>query len=183
MARLPYIDPESSHPKVQDALGRLPDLRIYRMVGHAETAFRPFLRLGGAILGQLELSPRLRELAILRVASLSRAEYEWVQHVSLALGAGVTQAQVESVERGDIDGEAFDAVERTVLRFTTEALERVHVSDETFRAAAKQLTPREIVELLLTIGYYRMVATLLETTEVDLDPPTDPRPADPGGIR
>jgi alkylhydroperoxidase family enzyme len=178
MARLPYIDPDASHPKVREALGRLPDLRIYRMVGHAETAFRPFLRLGGAILGQLELSPRLRELAILRVANLSSAEYEWVQHVSLALAAGVTQAQVEAVERGDVDGEVFDVREQTVLRFTTEAIQKVHVSDETFRAAEKQFTPREIVELLLTIGYYRMVATLLETTEVDLDPPTDPRPGE-----
>jgi alkylhydroperoxidase family enzyme len=178
MARLPYIDPDASHPKVREALGRLPGLRIYRMVGHAETAFRPFLRLGGAILGKLDLSPRLRELAILRVAHLSNAEYEWVQHVAIALAAGVTQPQVEAVERGDVDGEAFDARERTVLRFTTEAVESVHVSDETFGAAAKQFTPREIVELLLTIGYYRMVATLLETTEVDLDPPTDPRPAE-----
>ena len=55
MARLPYVDPSSAPPKVREALEQLPPLNIFRTLAHAEEAVRPFLRLGGAILGQGEL--------------------------------------------------------------------------------------------------------------------------------
>jgi alkylhydroperoxidase family enzyme len=171
MARLPYVDPESAPAAVRSALELLPGIRIFRMIAHAETAFRPFLRLGSAILGELKLSPRLRELAILRVAQLSGAQYEWAQHVPFALRAGIAQEKIDALARGDTDGRLFDAEERAVLRFTTEAVERARASDDAFSEVAARLTPREIVELLLTIGYYRMVATLLESTGVDPDAP------------
>src|SRR5205807_1844496 len=74
MARLPYIDAEHAPDRVREALDAIPPLNIFRMVATAETAFRPWLALGGALLGSLELDPRLRELAILRVARLERAE-------------------------------------------------------------------------------------------------------------
>ena len=41
-----------------------------------------------------------------------------------------------------------------------------------------QYAPREIVELILTVGYYMMIARLLETTAVDLDPPAGTRVVD-----
>jgi alkylhydroperoxidase family enzyme len=171
MARLPYVDTEKSSEEVQRLLERLPSLRIYRMVAHAESAFRPFLRLGNAILARQELPPRLRELAILRIASLSRANYEWVQHVAIGRGAGVRETQIEALERGEVEGSEFDEDERPVLRFTTELVSQARASDEAFEELAARLTHREIVELILTIGYYMMVARLLETTGVDLDPP------------
>jgi alkylhydroperoxidase family enzyme len=171
MARLPYVEPEEASEEVQKLLARLAPLRIYRMVAHAETAFRGFLRLGNAILARQKLTPRLRELAILRIASLSRANYEWVQHVAIARGAGVREEQIEALERGDVTGSFFDEEEQAVLRLTTELTAQARASDETFQEVAGRFSPREIVELVLAIGYYMMVARLLETTAVDLDPP------------
>ena len=171
MARLPYIDPENASEEVQGLLGRLPDLGIFRMVAHAETGFRGFLRLGNSILQRQELPDRLRELAILRVARLSGATYEWTQHVAIARRTGVTDGQIEALERGSIEGPDFTREEGEVLRFTTELVQRVRVSDETFKAMETTRSPREVVELILAVGYYMMVARLLETTEVDLEPP------------
>jgi alkylhydroperoxidase family enzyme len=179
MARLPYVEPATAPAAVREVLAQLPvDLNVFRMMAHAETAFRPLLSLGTAILAQQQLSPKLRELTILRVARLSSATYEWVQHVPIALATGATQAQVEALER-DVVGEAvFDGVERAVLAFTTDVVCDVRASDATFGAVAQHLSPREIVELILTIGYYMMVARLLETTAVDLDPPAGTRVVD-----
>ena len=180
MARLPYVDPETAPEAVRDVLTRLPvKLNIFRMMAHAETSFRPMLSLGMSILTQQDLSAKLRELVILRVGSLSSARYEWVQHVPIALAAGASEAQVAALERGDIE-EPFDDVERVVLRFTTEVVKQVRASDETFALAAKLLPPRQIVELVLTIGYYMTIARLLETTAVDLDPPAGTRIIDAG---
>lgn len=170
MARLPYVDPATAPDKVREILERLPaDLNVFRMMAHAETSLRSFLALGTSILSQQKLSAKLRELAILRVASLSRAEYEWVQHVAFAKAVGVTDEQVEVLERGAIDGDVFDDEEKLVLRFVTEVVEQVRARDDTMEAMKQRFSPREIVELILATGYYMTIARLLETTGVDLD--------------
>jgi len=172
MARLPYVDPATAPAEVRDILERLPvSLNIFRMMAHAETSFRPLLRLGTAILAQQRLDAKLRELAILRVAALSPARYEWVQHVPIAESTGATRAQVAALERGDIGAPCFDELEQALLRFTTEVVRDVRATDATFATLAAKLSPREVVELILTIGYYMTIARLLETTAVDLDPP------------
>ncbi|MEN8181700.1 MAG: carboxymuconolactone decarboxylase family protein [Myxococcota bacterium] len=172
MARIPYVEPENAAPAVREVLDQLPvKLNIFKVMAHAETNFRPLLRLGTSILGQQKLEARLRELAILRVAKLSDAEYEWVQHVPIAKHVGVTDAQVEALERGDLQADAFGELEQVLLRFTDEVVQEVGPSDATFAAASKHLSNREIVELVIAIGFYMTVARLMETVRIDLDPP------------
>src|SRR5262245_18464784 len=109
MARLPYVDPATAPAEVKDLLGCLPvKLNVFLMMAHAETNFRPLVQLGTSILGRQKLSPRLRELTILRVAQLSPARYEWVQHESIAEAVGVPRAQIEALERADPEAARFD---------------------------------------------------------------------------
>ncbi|HVM96776.1 MAG TPA: carboxymuconolactone decarboxylase family protein [Candidatus Acidoferrales bacterium] len=171
MARLPYVDPATAPEQVRDALERLPlKLNIFRMMAHAETNFRPLLRLGSSILGQQKLSGKLRELAILRVAKLSPARYEWVQHVPIAKATGATDQQIEALDRDDVQSSCFDAVEKLVLRFSTEVVRDVRASDATFAEMLKHFSSQEIVELILAIGFYMTMARLMETTGIDLEP-------------
>jgi len=179
VARLPYVDPATAPEHVRELLERLPvKLNVFRMMANAESDFRPLVGLGTAILGRQKLSPKLRELAILRVAALSPARYEWVQHVPIAQATGATAAQVGALERDDITGDAFDPLERAVLRFTTEVVREVRASEPTFAELAQRLSAQEIVELIVTVGYYMMIARLLETTAVDLDPPAGTKVVD-----
>src|SRR5882724_10207156 len=121
MARLPYVDPADAPEAVREALAATPPLNIFRIVAHAETAFRPLLRFGGALLQAAELDARLRELAILRVSRMTPgAQYEWVQHVPIALAVGCTQDQVDALAADDTEAACFSDDERLVLRFTTE---------------------------------------------------------------
>lgn len=171
MARLPYVDAASAPPEVRETLERLPlSLNVFKMMAHATTCFRPLVRLGSAILGQQKLSGHLRELAILRVARLSPAQYEWIQHVPIAKAVGATDEQMAALERDDISAPCFDPIERLVLQFTTEVVRDVRASDATFAAARQHFSAEEIVELLITVGYYMALARLLETTGVDLEP-------------
>jgi 4-carboxymuconolactone decarboxylase len=172
MARLPYVDPATASPPVREALEALPPLNIFRLLAHAETGFRPYLRFGASVLGAQELDPVLRELAILRVANLTpHAEYEWVQHVPIALGVGATEEQIDAIERDDLDAEGLDELQRATLRFTDEVVRDARASDATFAAVSTALSPREIVELLLAIGSYMMLARVMATAEIDLDEP------------
>ena len=179
MARLPYVDPATAPEEVKKLLQALPvQLNVFRMMAHAETDFRPLVGLGTSILGRQKLSAKLRELAILRVAALSPARYEWVQHVPIAQAVGASQAQVAALERGDTEAACFDALERAVLRFTTEVVRDVRASDTAFADVQALLSPQEVVELVITVGYYMLIARLLETTAVDLDPPAGTRVVD-----
>ena len=173
MARIPYVEIETAPPAAKDVLEKLPiKLNIFKMMAHAETNFRPLILLGTSILSQQKLSPKLRELAILRVAALSPARYEWVQHVPIAQATGATAAQIAALERGEITADTFDATERAVLRFATEVLCDVRASEAAFTEVARHLSAQEIVELVVTVGYYMLIARILETTAVDLDPPS-----------
>ncbi len=171
MARLPYPDLDAAPERVTEALGRLPPLNIFRMLAQAETAVGPFLRFGGAILGRLQLDPKLRELAILQVANQAQARYEWVQHVAIGRVVGLADEQIEAVERGELDSPVLGPPERAVLTFTREVVAGPTVGDATFAALREHLSPREIVELLLTTGNYLMLARVMTVLELELDEP------------
>jgi alkylhydroperoxidase family enzyme len=171
MARLPYVDLATASPRVRETLERVPaPLKIFFMMAHAETNLRPLLRLGTSILTEQKLNAALRELAILRVARLSPAEYEWIQHVPIAQAVGVTNAQIDALQRDGITESCFNATEQLVLRFTTEVVRDVRASSEAFAEMAQRFSPQEIVELILAIGFYMTMARLMETTGVDLEP-------------
>ena len=175
MARLPYVDPSKASPDVRAALERVPALNIFRMSAHADSAFVPWLRWAGVLLSRLDLDPLLRELAILRVARLTpHAEYEWVQHVPIAEAVGATKDQVAALERDDAGADCFSPAEQAVLAFTTEVVRDARASDGTLAAVRAQLSPREVVELLMVIGNYMMVARVMATTHMELDEPVDP---------
>ncbi|HEX3317276.1 MAG TPA: carboxymuconolactone decarboxylase family protein [Solirubrobacteraceae bacterium] len=174
MARVPYVDPASAPAPVREALEAVPPLNVFRTMAHAQTAFRPWLRWAGVLLRDLALDPVLRELAILRVARLTpHAEYEWVQHVPIAVAVGATQEQVDALERDQAEAACFDDLQRAVLRFTTEVVRDARASDAAFTACSSALSSREIVELLMVIGQYMMLGRVMATTDIDLDEPAD----------
>jgi alkylhydroperoxidase family enzyme len=63
----------------------------------------------------------------------------------------------------------FNEIERLVLTLTDEVTRNVKGRKQTLDALKKHLGTAELVELILSIGFWGMVARLLETTEVDLE--------------
>ena len=176
MARIPYVEIDTAPPAAKDVLEKLPiKLNIFKMMAHAETNFRPLMRLGQSILTEQQLPAKLRELAILRVARLSKAEYEWVQHVPIAKMTGASDEQVAALERDDAGAPCFDPVDRVVLRATDEIVRDGGPSDATFAELQSRFSNREIVELVLAVGFYMVMARLMISTRIDVDEPAGAR--------
>ena len=179
MSLVAYPDIASLPEEVRTAIALAPvQLNIFKMMANAETCFIPLTRLGGAILSRQQLDAKLRELVILMVAKIEGGEYEWIQHVPIAISVGAVQEQVDAIERNAIDAPCFSDVERAALRFTEEVVNRVKADEATVRELMKFLSPREIVELILAIGFYMTMARLTETTRTDLDPPAGTKVVD-----
>ena len=169
MARLPFVDPTACPADVRGALEALPDLNLFRMLAHAESAFTPYLSFGSAMLLELELDPALRELAILQVARSAECRYEWDQHVAIGRHAGLSEAQIAAVEQGGASEAVLSASARAVIAFADEVVRVPRPSDETFARLREHLSTRQIVELLLVIGNYLMLARLLTALDVEVD--------------
>ena len=71
-------------PEVRATLASLPPLNIFRMLANAPTTLKTFVDWGLSLLFQTELDARHREIAILRVAHVTRSKYEWHQHAIIA---------------------------------------------------------------------------------------------------
>ena len=175
MALLPYPDESTADPRAREVLKRLPArLNLFSMLANAPSLMVETLRLGEAILTRSELEPDLRELAILQAAKLTGTDYEWIQHVPIAKAVGVSDAQIEAIERGEIDAEPFDPREALVLRVVVEAVREGQPAPELVERAAAELGPAKLIELLLTVGFYNMLGYVMRGVRLDLDEALDP---------
>lgn len=167
MARIPYLDPERAPESVKRLLAPDRPQKIALLFGHAESNWPRLADLLLSILGEQELESRLRELGILRVASLRQARYEWDQHVVIAGTAGVRPEQIERIAKGEIGAACFDPRERLVLDAATELVKDANVSDATLARLSLDFPPRQIVELLLACGVYEALAKLMNALGLD----------------
>ena len=169
MALLPYVDESKAPEKTREILnaGKV-KMNVARMIANSDAAFYPFSMLGGSLLTRGKLDAKLREIAILRTAKVSHSVYEWTQHVPIAKAVGVSEAQVAAMDHPE-RATCFNELESLVIKFTDEVARNVKGSPATVAELKKHMGTAEIVELVLSIGFWGMVARLLETTEVDLE--------------
>lgn len=115
------------------------------------------------------LAPRLRELSLLIAARHFDAQYSWNAHVDKAVDAGLAREALDRLARGEDPG--FDDPEAEILhRFAVEVLGDHFVADETFAAALDAFGDQGVVDLIGCLGIFSMLAMLLNTFQVDLQP-------------
>ncbi|HVN91225.1 MAG TPA: carboxymuconolactone decarboxylase family protein [Candidatus Binataceae bacterium] len=170
MALLPYVDESKASDKTREILGNTPrKLNVARMIANASDAvFQNFSRLGNSLMTRGKLNGKLREIAILRNARVCNSLYEYTQHVPIGKSTGITDEELAGIDNWE-SAKCFTELERLVLRFTDEIARNVKGSKAMLEALQKHLGPGEIVELVMAIGFWGMVARVLETTEVDLE--------------
>jgi 4-carboxymuconolactone decarboxylase len=173
MSRVSMVEKGNAHPMVKELYeknlqnnGRV--LNLFKVLGHLPYIGLNFQRLGNSILKGEGLSPKLRELAILRVGFLTRCRYEIAQHTSVALRAGVNKKQIGEIGQWKLSLE-FSSEEKAVLAYADEVEINIQVRDETFNGLRAFLNEPSIVELTAAITYYGMACRILEALKVDME--------------
>ncbi|MCV7354864.1 carboxymuconolactone decarboxylase family protein [Mycolicibacterium fluoranthenivorans] len=141
---------------------------IGMLARHPEMA-RVFLGFNGFLLQRGELSGRLRELVILRVAHRHRSAFEWGQHVRLGAAVGVTADDVAALTEGN-DG--FDGTDRLVLDATDELLATGRADWSTWEALVDALGEHAAMELIFIVGTYTLTAMAFGTWGLQPQPGT-----------
>lgn len=136
-------------------LARHPDL--FRL--QLETGI--FLFQGSAI------PPRERELAVLRVAWLAGAPYEWVEHVSIAHKLGISEEETDRVREG-AGAEGWTDHEAAILTAVEELFANRMISDATWERLAAQWNDAQLIELPCLVGQYLGVAMLQNSLRIPL---------------
>jgi 4-carboxymuconolactone decarboxylase len=171
MARIPLPSPETMTPEQRQVHKAIGDLRG----GHIPMPYRPALhnpeladkwqQVGELLRYRTSLPQRLSELAILVVARHHGSDYMRNAHDKVALKEGVNNAVVEAIRNGSAPH--FDkADERAVYDFSNELLESKTVSDACHAQALAALGVTALVELTALLGYYVMVAMMLNAHDL-----------------
>ena len=85
----PLADADATEAQLAalEPLGPMGALHIFRTLAVHPKLFRSWLPFGGRLLQGSTLTPRSRELVILRTAALCSCDYEWGQHVAIGRDA------------------------------------------------------------------------------------------------
>jgi 4-carboxymuconolactone decarboxylase len=130
---------------------------------------RRHIELGLQLFGGA-LSPRDRELAVLRTGWLCKAPFEWGEHVAIGKRvAGLTQEEIERVTHGST-ATGWNEDDRAILRAAEELHEEAMISDETWSVLSRRLDERQLIELPILIGQYHGIAYVQNALRVRLLP-------------
>jgi alkylhydroperoxidase family enzyme len=114
------------------------------------------------------ITPRQRELLVLRVAHRRGAAYEWAQHVYQAGLAGITPDEMIRV-RLEPDAAAWSPLERALLSAADELIADARIGEDTYAVLSAELDTQQIMDVVFTVGAYEVFAMAMRTFDVELD--------------
>ncbi|MGW8322993.1 MAG: carboxymuconolactone decarboxylase family protein [Thermodesulfobacteriota bacterium] len=164
---VPLPDMESLPPGIKEAVESLP-LNVFLMAANAPASFLPLAGFARSILSESLFDPRKREIAVLRVARVTDATYEWTHHVAVARQCGVTEDEIEKIKTED-PVSSLGEEGNLLCRVADEISLDVRLSDEALSQVLDRYGVREATELILCVSYFNMVSRFLESTRVPLE--------------
>jgi alkylhydroperoxidase family enzyme len=180
-ARITPLEPSEWSPEVRQWLDRSgsgrPVAAIYRTYARHLPMDQPRTRVSEHIRQTSTLTPRVREMLIMRIGLLCRSEYEWAAHAPAGRRTGMTDEDVRRIVKGPDSGGGAP-LELALLRAVDELYEHDAITDQTWSALSGGLDTRQLLDVLITIGGYRMVSMALNTLGVQLEPNAVRFPAD-----
>lgn len=138
---------------------------------------KAFLTFNNHVAGGSTLSKRIRELLILRLSWLRRAEYEFVQHIVVARNAGVSEEDLERVAQG-ADAPGWDPVDADLIRAVDELHAGARIEDATWARLSAHLSTEQLMDLVFAVGCYDILAMAFKTFGAQLEPGVPPLSAE-----
>jgi alkylhydroperoxidase family enzyme len=187
-ARLPYVLPPAWQGDIYEAVSAFPVGRDFVLSQYPDGVPRgmnalavilnhpvlakAFLTFNNHIATTGTITRRIRELLILRLSWLRRAEYEYFQHTVLGMRAGLTPAELEQVQNGP-DAPGWKPLEADLLRAVDELHADACIGDATYQRLAAHFDGNALLDIVFTVGCYDALAMVLKTFKVEQEAGTE----------
>lgn len=171
MARIPYFNSETASGRIKDSLNGRRQINVFKLIGQADNAAAEVFDLGFKMSKGSLLDPVLREIVILRVAALTKAEYQAHEHHAIALRNGLSERKIQAVANFPVGEEKIELseFEQQLIGFVDAVVSTSTAPDRLFDPMHAYFGDSQIVELVLVIGFYMMVGRVMNTFEIELE--------------
>lgn len=180
MARVPEVTreqlPEGKQSIYDEIVGSRGSVRgPFPVLLNSPDVALQIARLGHHVRFQNTLEPWVMELAVVAAARQWDCRFEWAAHAAAAGRAGVRPEAIAAV-RNRTAPRGLQEREALLVSYVQELLRQRRVSQPTFDAAVAWLGVSGVTELTATIGYYSLLACVLDAFEVEPPPGADVLP-------
>lgn len=178
MARIPYPEEvpadliesqrTDSLPEENQHLSQSPARNVYRSLAHDTDHIRGVRDFIGVTWEHSNLTDRQRELVILSTARAINAEYEWHQHVRIAILEGVDPEEIRAISEGDL--EQFEEDESSLISYAR-ATSRRETTDDDIEELCDIFDIETVVGITSLIGSYVYLETVLSAFDIETEEP------------
>jgi alkylhydroperoxidase family enzyme len=174
MPRLPLIEEAGEDTLLESLFTRIRDRglnvpNLYRTIANSPRMLQAWMDFTWPLRHDA-VSPRgLRELVIMRVAQAEQAKYIWAHHWDMAISAGISAGQLESLGDWRASG-TFDEKQAAALAYAEEVIDGPGVSDTVFADIRGHFSNPEIIELTLAATFYMNLAHFARALQIELEP-------------
>ena len=167
--RIPPVADTERDPETTELLGTVgmpagPAAHIFTTLVRHPGLFRRWMPFAGKLLAG-KLPAHDRELVILRTGWQCRSEYEWGQHVLIAQRDGVTLDEIRP-RLGRARRAGLGRLRRDAARAADELHDDSCISAATWAQLAARYDDRLLIELVMLVGHYHLVAFTLNSLGV-----------------
>lgn len=172
-ARVAPLDRDEWSDETREALKSVTNkkgktLNIFATFARSPSAIKPFLAWASYILQGTKLTPRERELLILRTGYRCNSGYEFHQHTRIGLRSGLSDVDIEALRHSVSEGDWSDAEALLI-----EAADQLHddnfIGTQTWNSLAEHYCEKQLMDIVFVVGQYTQVSMLLNTFGVQIE--------------
>jgi alkylhydroperoxidase family enzyme len=126
----------------------------------------PLADLGASLRYRGHLTDRARELSILTVAARANSDFEWQSHYGIARSLGIADDTLAALRSGVEPSSLTDPIELAVVGATVRLVDAADLDDAEYTALAEVIGEDGVIELVVLVGYYQLLARLLRVFRV-----------------
>jgi 4-carboxymuconolactone decarboxylase len=173
-ARIPPVRRADADPKVETEFKRIEALggyvpNMHVTFGQHPELYAAWLPFAVHVMPNSTLEPRHRQLLILRTSYSWRAVYPWAHHARISkVVSDLVDPEIEATAV-DLEVSRWPALDLALLRACDETRLHGSIEDGTWQVLSTELRPRELIDVVFTIGQYTLIGTALNSLRVELD--------------
>ena len=143
-------------------------VNIFRVLMQHPKLVRAWGKFANYILSEEQtLSPREREILILRIGWLNQSPYEFEQHVRIGKTTGLTDDEIDRIKQGPQAG--WNKHDAALVQAADDLFHNSVVSDATWATLSERYNTQQMMDAVFSVGQYNMVSWALNSFGVPLD--------------